>query len=131
MLDRGDQAAMSRIPRARWWNVLADVTTPQNVSTLTTLLAFTSYGETHDGFAVHLDNTDATHAVDVILEVSHGGTHPNTERTQTHRAMAGEEVTLTIEPPNPFTYVRISAHSLIDDGYPVVACKWALLGLLR
>ncbi|HQR17695.1 MAG TPA: hypothetical protein PK948_04975 [Gemmatimonadales bacterium] len=130
MLDRGEQAAMGRIPRARWWNVLADVTTPQDVSTLTTLLAFTSYGETHDGFAVHLENLDGANDVALIVEVSHNGSHPNTERTQTHLAHAGEEVTVTIDPPNPFTYIRITAQTN-SPGFPTVQVKWALLGLLR
>src|SRR5713101_9603712 len=107
------------------WETLAEYGATVNVSTLTTLLAFTDYGSVYSCLAVHLSNEDGTNTVNLIVEFSHGGTRPNDEYTYTKSAVALKEAMYYIDTPNPFTYIRLSSQT--NSPFPTVAVKWALL----
>ena len=117
--------------RENSWNVLANVTggiTP--VSTLTTLLNWTSYGNVYDTLIAMLENTDGANQVSLILDVSNFGNYPNLNQRIVWPANAQNECSCPIVTPNPFTYIRVSAQTL-GPSYPTVNINWSLFGFRR
>jgi hypothetical protein len=84
--------------------------TTVGLSGLTVLLPFTDVGSENQHVAVILENADPTIAIDLIVDVSHGGLYPNSARRQIKTAQPnGDEVSIEITSPNPYTYIRVSA----------------------
>lgn len=83
--------------------------TTVSLSGLTTLLAFTDLGTANQSIAVMLQNDDAAIAVDLIVDVSHGGIYPNDDRRQVRTARPQGEASVELTAPNPYTYIRVSA----------------------
>jgi len=121
---------MRSISDAQHWVTIAEYGNAQAVSTLTTLLALTDYGSDYKALAVFLSNEDATDAITLIVDVSHGGTKVIDELTHTVSIAAGAEGYVFLGEPHPFTYIRIGAQT-DSPGFPAATAKWALLGLPR
>lgn len=76
---------------------------------LVVLLPFTDVGSENQHVAVILQNDDAAIAVDLIVDVSHGGVYANPDKQQKVTVAAQSEGSVEIGPPNPHTYIRVSA----------------------
>lgn len=113
-----------------YWREIASYGTAQNVSTLTTLLAFTDYGTEYKSLCVYIENDDGANNVNLVIDVSHGGTYKVTEMSTTVAVAAQQEGYAYIGDTNPFTYIRIAAQT-DSPGFPTVQIKWALLGIPR
>lgn len=102
----------------------------QGVSTLQTILGFTDYGSDFQKLAVHAENQDLTNTLTLIVDVSHGGVRPNLSMRQQITIQPGQEGVVTIDSPNPFTYIRVQFQTA-SPGFPTVQFRWALLGMRR
>jgi hypothetical protein len=118
-----------RPPSAPMWETIVEFGNAQNfVNGVTALLAFTDYGTEYTDLAVVLRN-DATspNAVDLVVDVSHGGILPNSEMTITKSCPVGDERRADIGRPNPNTYLRVQA----NNAGATCTGAWALIGLRR
>ena len=119
----------ARLPPYIYWETVFAYDAGEQVSTLTPLLAFTDLGSDFSALAIFLNNTDTTNTVQLIVEFSHGGTNVLESATQTKTIVASREDYVEISPPNPLTYVRISAQTL--SPFPTVNVQWSIIGLRR
>jgi hypothetical protein len=101
-----------------------------NISTLTTLLAFTDLGSDFRHLTVFMLNTDGANNANLVIDLSHGSTGELDEMTKTVSIPALKEGYFTIDDPNPFTYIRIAGQT-DSPSFPVVAIKWSVVGFRR
>lgn len=118
-----------RPPSAPLWETLVAFGVSQNFAIgVTTLLAFTDYGTDYVELAVILRNDGTSpNAVDLVVDVSHGGVLPNTEMTVTKTCPLGDERRVSLPGPNPDTYVRVQ----VNNAGALATGTWALIGLRR
>lgn len=110
--------------------VINEYIAPQNVSTLTTLLSATDLGSDYRSLCFIIENQDGANNVTLIVEASHTGTRFNGGRKQSITAAAGTEESIEVGEPNMYTFYRVSAQT-DNPAFPVVAIRWAVLGLPR
>lgn len=119
-----------RLPRYIYWETIFEYGADIAVSTLTVLLSFTDIGSEFADICIFLDNRDPDDDVYLVVEVSHGGTHPCDSGAQTKIVSPGTEDFVQLSYPNPFTSIRISARTA-SPSFPAATVKWAIIGLRR
>lgn len=115
--------------RRTGWETILEFAASQNfVNGVTTLLAFTDYGSIYSDLGIVLRNdADSPNAVELAVDVSHGGSLVNTERAQSKTCSDGEERSIILPAPNPDTYLRVQ----VNNAGATCTGTWALLGIRR
>lgn len=103
---------------------------PVPVSTLTTLLAFTDLGAHHSALLFAVMNLSETESVNVKIDTSEDGVHPDDYRSHLIVAPPGMQASLEIGPILLRRYFRLAAYTT-SPAFPTAYVQWTVRGVTR